>query len=266
MADLDRPTQPVKKQQYKSIRFDRSEFKTEIVGEQTYQKNIKEAILYEVMVEKDDLEYKDEKLIATIVLEDDNKFDPGNAVRIDIDNKTVGYLDKQTAKQYRRQLERLSLIEASCSCNAAVYGKRNEDSGVMTFGVWLFIDLKDLSYKVSNDNASQPKKKTNPLIVILILAVFGALFFCAVINNNSDDEEISLSPEESAWTACELFVQKQLGIDILEAQRYTPSGVKIVQENFYQVEIYYANQNSFYRCGLQRHNNGDWQLLSLEVK
>ncbi|MBV5323697.1 hypothetical protein JZU51_02990, partial [bacterium] len=92
---------------YKYPRIQPAEFSIEVVGESHYQKEIREIILYDIMVEKDDMEYKDTELDASLILEDDNEFDPGNAVRIDIEKKTVGYLDKQDADSYRNSLAKL---------------------------------------------------------------------------------------------------------------------------------------------------------------
>jgi hypothetical protein len=115
-------------------------FPLEVVGESHYQKNIKEAILFEDMVEKDDLEYKDETLIAFLILEDDNKFDPGNAVRVELDNKVVGYLAKGDAKNYREELDRLELHNVIGTCQAAVYMSREAEDQKMMFGVFLAIE------------------------------------------------------------------------------------------------------------------------------
>lgn len=115
-------------------------FPLEVVGESKYQKNIKEAILYKIMVEKDDLKYKDEKLLASLFLEDENKFDPGNAVRVEIDNQVVGYLSKEDASEYRKQLSKLNFTDTIGTCQAAVYGSRPEEGKMMIFGVWLSLE------------------------------------------------------------------------------------------------------------------------------
>lgn len=119
---------------------DKTFFPLEVVGESKYQKNIKEAIFYKIMVEKYDLKYKDEKLIASLILEDENKFDPGNAVRVEIDNKQVGYLAKEEAAIYRSELKKLNLIDTVGTCSAAVYGSRNDEGQTMIFGVWLALE------------------------------------------------------------------------------------------------------------------------------
>jgi hypothetical protein len=126
------------------IYFKPSEYSMEIVGEAKTQKAIKEIIMYKIMVEKDDLEYKDEKLTAVLVLEDDNKFDLGNAVRVDIDDKPVGYLAKEDATRYRKALKKLGISNERCTCKASAFGKREDFGKSMFFGIWLFIDLGHL--------------------------------------------------------------------------------------------------------------------------
>lgn len=117
-----------------------SKFSMEIVGENSYQKAIKEIIMFKEIVDKDDLEYSDDTLIASLILEDDNKFDPGNAVRVDIEGKTVGYLVKHDAKKYRKTLSGLGITEI-CTCKATAFGKRDDVGKNMGFGIWLSIDL-----------------------------------------------------------------------------------------------------------------------------
>jgi hypothetical protein len=127
-----------------AIYFKPSEYSMEIVGEAKTQKNIKEVILYKIMVEKDDLEYKDDKLTAALILEDDNKFDLGNAVRVDIDDKPVGYLAREDATKYRKALKKLGISNEHCTCKASAFGKREDFGKNMFFGIWLAIDLDNL--------------------------------------------------------------------------------------------------------------------------
>ena len=130
-----------------------NKFFIEVQGESHYQKNIREAILYKIMVEKDDLEYRDEKLKAHLLLEDENKYDPGNAVRVEIDNQTVGYLGREDANTYRRGLENLGLSGVVGECRAAAVGKREDFGKVMNFGIWLSLELRPLQVE------EQPERK-----------------------------------------------------------------------------------------------------------
>ncbi len=126
------------------IYFKPSEYSIEIVGEAKTQKAIKEVVMYKIMVEKHDLEYKDDKLTAVLILEDNNKFDPGNAVRVDIEDKTVGYLAKEDATRYRKSLNKLGITNERCTCKASAFGKRDDIGKNMFFGIWISIDLDNL--------------------------------------------------------------------------------------------------------------------------
>ena len=117
-----------------------TKYSIEIVGESKYQKAIKEISLYKDLVDKNDLEFHWDKFTAQLVLEDNNKFDPGNAVRVDIEGQTVGYLDKDTAQLYRKALAKLGPIDEACTCKAAVHGKRYDSGKSMKLGIWLFIE------------------------------------------------------------------------------------------------------------------------------
>jgi len=97
------------------------------------------------------------------------------------------------------------------------------------------------------------------LIVFLLSACGGSGVPTAVPTPTS-------TPQEKAWYACTAFIDRQLGLSFLDAQDYTPSGVTTSGSDQYTVEVFYADQGDTYRCELSRHANGDWQLLSLEVK
>lgn len=72
--------------------------------------------------------------------------------------------------------------------------------------------------------------------------------------------------QESAWTACTLFVEQQVGISYLDAQEYNPAGVTDLGSDRYQVEVFFAEQNQTYRCELLRRSDGNWQLEGLEAR
>ena len=65
------------------------------------------------------------------------------------------------------------------------------------------------------------------------------------------------SPEEDAWTACTLFVEKQYGISYLDAERYDPNKVAIVSNGDYYVEAFFAKYSTTYRC-LLKHSGDQW--------
>lgn len=144
-------------------------YPTEIVGENSYQKNIRDVVMYKDMVDSDDMEHRDTQLTATLILEDNNKYDPGNAVRVEIDGKTVGYLSKEDAFTYRKSLAKKELTNVVAMCPAVAFGKREEEGKMMKFGIWLGMDVRQLVI-----DPNPPKKKSCFLfatsIVLLIVS------------------------------------------------------------------------------------------------
>ena len=72
--------------------------------------------------------------------------------------------------------------------------------------------------------------------------------------------------EQSAWTACTLFIERQLDISYLDAQNYTASSLITLADDQYIVEVFYADLGEIYRCQLLRRTDGTWELLKLEEK
>jgi hypothetical protein len=84
-------------------------FEFEVVGESNYQSAIKS------------IADSSEQCIASIIPEDSNKFDQ-MAVRIDIQNKTVGYMSKDDARSFRKLLSKNKIGGKVTSCNATITG------------------------------------------------------------------------------------------------------------------------------------------------
>ena len=148
-------------------------FFIEVLGESHYQKDIKEIVAYKIMVDKDDMEHRDYKLIAHLILEDENKFDPGNAVRVEIDNKQVGYLGKNDARKYRKGLTRNNLTDVEAICRAAAFGQRLGTK--MNYGIWLSFDLDHLTLGTEQE-VIHPKKKGCGIFVLAFLLITGTIF------------------------------------------------------------------------------------------
>lgn len=91
------------------------EFAIEVVGESKFQDALERAAggrtdeSCEVMVE------------AVLVLEDSNPHDP-KAVKVLIDGEVCGYLDRQNARAYRRQLKKAGHPKITASCQAMIVG------------------------------------------------------------------------------------------------------------------------------------------------
>ncbi len=85
-----------------------------------------------------------EKLVeATLIHEDDNPYD-NKAIRVDIRGKTVGYLSRENARQYREKLREAGYPCMIATCSAMIVGgwdRGDGDKGY--FGVKLDIPTDD---------------------------------------------------------------------------------------------------------------------------
>jgi sRNA-binding protein len=79
--------------------------------------------------------------VADLVPEANNPHD-ANAVRVDIDGLTVGYLDREDAVAFRKQLRRVIEVGRPIKCEARV--RRKDHEGNRTYyDVYLEADLGD---------------------------------------------------------------------------------------------------------------------------
>jgi hypothetical protein len=102
-------------------------FSTEVVGESQYQMNLLSIAGKKI---SDSVEIY---VQAFLILEDSNPHD-SNAVRIDIDEKTVGYLSRQNAIAWRRRKN----SPDKQRCAAVIRGGWDRGPGDQGhFGVWL---------------------------------------------------------------------------------------------------------------------------------
>lgn len=65
---------------------------------------------------------------ACLNLEDANPFDD-QAVRVDIDGRTVGYLSRTSARHYRKRLTELGHLRIVCECDAIIVGGWDRGDG-----------------------------------------------------------------------------------------------------------------------------------------
>jgi hypothetical protein len=114
----------------------KGEFDLEIVGESYYQDALEEIC--------GPRKRQGEKLMieATLILEDDNKFDRGNAVRVEIQGKQVGYLSKDVAKAYRQIMKKAGHPKAISTCQALIKGGWEKEDSTGSYGVWLDIPVE----------------------------------------------------------------------------------------------------------------------------
>lgn len=106
-------------------------FETEVVGESNYQPAL------EFVCGGRTPHSAEHYCEAALCLEDQNTFD-NQAVRIDINGRTVGYLSRRTAREYRQRLVEAGHPRLDGRCKAVVRGGRISKSGELSyFGVWL---------------------------------------------------------------------------------------------------------------------------------
>jgi len=117
-------------------------YPVQVHGEASFKKNILKICVYV----DEEVGYNDDTHQAALYLEDDNPFDPGNAVRVEINDIKVGYLTKADAKKYRRKLKEIGAPEnAIAICGASIRGGFMKSSGLQAdFGVRLDFDLATL--------------------------------------------------------------------------------------------------------------------------
>lgn len=128
-----------------TVKLDSSAFGSynlQIKGESNYQDDIKQIIHYDEDGTRQSIQ--EDSLTAELIFEDNNPYDKGNAIRVEIDHRTVGYLSRDDAKKYRQALASKNLTGAVGTCYAAIIGKYNNELDDMLFGVRLDLDLNNL--------------------------------------------------------------------------------------------------------------------------
>jgi hypothetical protein len=110
----------------------------EVTGESFYQDNFE--LLCGERTERGEMK----EVIASLVLEDDNKFDRGNAVRVEIEGKQVGYLNKKVARVYRSTMKEHGKLNSIVTCNALIKGGwKRKNGNIGNYGVWLDIPFEE---------------------------------------------------------------------------------------------------------------------------
>ncbi len=92
----------------------------EVVGESHYQEALESICGGRT---EDGLEVE-----AFLVPESDNP-DDSEAVRIEIQDQTVGYLDRETARSFRERMAEIGLTPAAAKCSAIIVGGWDRGDG-----------------------------------------------------------------------------------------------------------------------------------------
>lgn len=111
-----------------------NEYDFEIVGEASYQNNLASIAGPKAS------QSKELYLEAIIEAEPNNQYDK-NAIRVSIDNKIVGYFDRETAKEFKREYQRKGFSDKTTfKANAVVVGGWKDKNSQGSYGVKLDID------------------------------------------------------------------------------------------------------------------------------
>lgn len=117
-----------------------------------------------------------------------------------------------------------------------------------------------------------PKSNSRLYLILAIIGVcVGTLMLIFILSQCSgggggSQASPTMTAEESAWYACSLAIKKQLGISVLDAQDYTPSGVDSLGGGEYKVDIFYAKYTSFYQCTVHHRSDGHWEILRIGIR
>lgn len=116
-----------------------------------------------------------------------------------------------------------------------------------------------------------PAKKDLKNLINFVIAIITMTIVCGLIYGLSLVAKSRIdaiptptrSPQENAWLACILFVEKQEKVAAFDAQRFTPEGVILLDNGQYRVDVSYAKLDITYTCVLLDLSGGQWELINL---
>ncbi|MDR4518987.1 MAG: HIRAN domain-containing protein [Nitrosomonas sp.] len=108
------------------------------VAAESFQSAIKQ-LAQENIDRDDDSLFKTCILKAQLIPDNDNPYD-SNAVRIDINNRSVGYLNRDQALGFHRRLEELGISNQVTSCNAMIVKNETVNDNKHVYDVKLDIE------------------------------------------------------------------------------------------------------------------------------
>jgi hypothetical protein len=109
-------------------------FELAVVGEANYQR------AFEQMCGPRKPEGEDVEVDAQLSLEDANRFD-SNAVKVEVQGRTVGYLSRDDASDFREWLKAEGISARQFTCKANIRGGWDRDGNRGHYGIWLDVDL-----------------------------------------------------------------------------------------------------------------------------
>ena len=105
------------------------------IAAESFQGAIKQLLQENAITPDEDSALKTHILTAHLIPDNDNPYD-SNAVRVDINSRTVGYLNREQALSFRSRLDEKGLANQITTCNAIITGTVEVNSG---YGVKLDI-------------------------------------------------------------------------------------------------------------------------------
>jgi hypothetical protein len=191
-------------------------YPVQVRGESSYKDNIENICGY-----VDDDGYDDDSHKAFLYFENENKHDPGNAIRIEINDLAVGYLSRPDAKLFRERLKTIGTPENPIAvCGASIKGGfLKSDGETADYGVRLDFDIDTFTLAPLNftenvtkeinqaptapvispkiNAINQPKRKKTSIITLIVLisvAIFSGIgLLAALISRDNSNMAISFA-------------------------------------------------------------------------
>jgi hypothetical protein len=113
---------------------------TFVVAAESYQSAIRQLIQKNAINPDEDSDPKTHILKAYLIPDSNNPYD-SNAVRIDIDNRTIGHLNREQAHHFHQKLDEKKLSHQITTCNAVITIDNDANGKAINFGVRLDIEL-----------------------------------------------------------------------------------------------------------------------------
>lgn len=127
------PTFPDSAGQSQRLNGDGS-FELAAVGESNYQRT------FEKICGPRTTEGEDREIDAQLILEDGNQFDK-NAIKIEIQGRTVGYLSRDDASDFREWLKAEGMSARQFTCRANIRGGWDHNGERGHYGIWLDVSF-----------------------------------------------------------------------------------------------------------------------------
>lgn len=118
---------------------ERGQFAFELI-EELHQSTIKQLAQENTLDSKENSGSKAHILTAYLIPDNDNPHD-SSAIRVDIHNRIVGYLNCEQARSFRRKLDEKGFSNCITACNAIITGGNEVNGRILDYGVRLDIEL-----------------------------------------------------------------------------------------------------------------------------